>query len=370
MIDIAFRNLWSHKLRTVLCIFGIIACVFLINTVDGMLNSLKTDMEMNLARYMGKITLAEKGSSDNNSSIKEELANKALSLSGVNTKESTALINFVIVPPDNPITSANTGGVGITPGKEKAIISGIKASSGRLKFKKDEKNSAVFGSAAAEDLNAKIGKQVSILKKKVKVVGIMEKTDNFNVDSVVLVPISFAQKVAKSKGQVGTVLLTVKNLDLVTKTAKKLEKKFPDLDVITAKQMKENADSMMEMPNKFLGMISKVVFFVALVLILTVMIIAIKERTKEIGTLRAIGVGRRIILLTVFYESLFIGITGGLLGVLVTIPASYALDWAWILSPQGMGKVFILSIVVGGLGGLYPAWKATKIDPLEALRYE
>lgn len=370
MLDIALKNLWSHKLRTVLCCIGIMACVFLISTVDGMLGSLKDDISNNLARYMGKITLKQKGASDFSSIIKDEVAGKALKTEGLNTEESTSLISFIVVPPKNPISSADISGMGITPGKEKAWLSGAKAKTGRLYFLKSESNSAILGFDAANDLNAKVGKEIKILKKKVKVVGIIEENSSSQLEDVVVVPLSFAQKVARTKGEVASVLLTANKIEDVENIAKELAKKFPELDVITIKQMKENADSMLEMPNKFLGMISKTVFFVALIIILTVMIIAIKERTKEIGTLRAIGAKRRTILLTISFESLIIGLVGGFLGILITIPASYALDWSGILSVQNLSKVFILSIFAGGLGGLYPAWIATKIDPLEALRYE
>ncbi len=370
MIDIAFKNLWSHKLRTVLCIFGVMICVFLINTVDGMLYSMRDNISQNLARYMGKISLYQKGAEGYNSILKEDVAQKALKLKGLNLKESTPLIPFVIEPGKSPFSGADVAGIGITPGKERAQLSGEKIKRGRMYFYKNEVNSAIVSEEAVDYFKARLGKQITIKNKKAKVIGILKKSNNPNLQSVAIVPLAFAQKVARAKGEIAYILLTAKDIEDVDKITKAAEKKFPDLDVVTVKQVKENAESMMEMPNKFLGMISKTVFLVTLVLISIVMIIAVRGRIKEIGTLRAIGTSRRLILLTIFYEALFIGFIGGFLGVLITIPASYLLDWAWILAPQNMAKIFTISIIAGSLGGLYPAWQATKIDPLEALRYE
>ena len=379
MLDVAFKNLWSAKLRTALCILGITACVFLINTVDGMLNNMREDISQNLARYMGKITLVEKRATEFNSikpsefigTIEENIAKQALSLDSLNQKESTSLLPFVIVPAKQPMSASEIGGLGIDPGKEKAWLAGIKVSSGKATFIGEAKNSAILGGwANGEYYHTAVGRKIKIFKKKAEVIGILEKTNNMDIDTTILVPLSFAQEVKGVERKVATVLLTARDLDQVDKLARKAKAKFPDLDVVSQNQMKERADSMMEMPNRFLNMISWTVFGAALILILTVMTMAIRERVKEIGTLRALGARRHAILTTVCLESLFLGVIGGILGILLTIPASYALDWPWILSAQNMTKVFFLSPIAGGLGGLYPAWRATRVNPLEALRYE
>jgi putative ABC transport system permease protein len=127
---------------------------------------------------------------------------------------------------------------------------------------------------------------------------------------------------------------------------------------------------MLEMPNRFMGMISWTVFLAAIVMVTNVMLIAVRERTREIGTLAALGVRPTTLLLTILYESLFLTVTGGVLGIALTVPAAYAGDWTWILSYQEAVKVAFLVVIAGGLAALYPAYRATRVSPVEALRYE
>ena len=108
--------------------------------------------------------------------------------------------------------------------------------------------------------------------------------------------------------------------------------------------------------------------------ILAIMLISIKERTREIGLRRAVGALKRDLLLQFIVESLtlslFGGIIGILLGVALSLSASYFTKWPMSLSLPAVLVAFVFSAVIGLIFGVYPAVKAARLDPIEALRAE
>jgi len=120
-------------------------------------------------------------------------------------------------------------------------------------------------------------------------------------------------------------------------------------------------------------MINAVVFIVTIIIIMNVMMMSVKEKTREIGTMRAIGTSRGTVLRLIFYESLILSALGGILGLMAVFPASYLLDipiTATLLSPLVFTRVVVLIFLTGVFSGLLPGFLVTRISPLEALRYE
>jgi len=108
------------------------------------------------------------------------------------------------------------------------------------------------------------------------------------------------------------------------------------------------------------------------------MIMNVYERTREIGTLRALGWRRRMILGMMLRESLLLSLLSGVAGVLMGVGLCALAGSAPMVgsllqpsfSPQMFGEAIGLALLLGGLGGIYPAWRASRLSPAEALRYE
>ncbi|MDD5418340.1 MAG: FtsX-like permease family protein, partial [Methanomicrobiaceae archaeon] len=118
---------------------------------------------------------------------------------------------------------------------------------------------------------------------------------------------------------------------------------------------------------------------VAGVAILNVMMMSVKERTREIGVMRSIGTRRGEILRMFLYEALILGITGSIVGGMLSLGTGYAVNAVVLDRPDFLfdpsSLVFILygmlfGVATGVASGLYPAWKAASLSPIEALRYE
>jgi putative ABC transport system permease protein len=108
--------------------------------------------------------------------------------------------------------------------------------------------------------------------------------------------------------------------------------------------------------------------------IMNIMLVSVTERTREIGVRKAIGAKRKDILTQFLLEALFLSLIGGLLGVAFGVGGAKVVgaanQWTIALSPTVIAMAFSFSAVVGVFFGFYPAWKASRLSPIEALRYE
>jgi putative ABC transport system permease protein len=108
--------------------------------------------------------------------------------------------------------------------------------------------------------------------------------------------------------------------------------------------------------------------------IMNILLVSVTERTKEIGLRMAVGAKRRHILLQFLIEAMIMTVIGGVLGVLAGIGGARLLTtmvgWPTIVSSEAVAAAFLFSVAVGLFFGLYPANKASKLNPIEALHYE
>jgi putative ABC transport system permease protein len=124
--------------------------------------------------------------------------------------------------------------------------------------------------------------------------------------------------------------------------------------------------------------ISLLALFIGGVGMLNTMLMSVLERTREIGVLRALGWRRRQVLGMILQESLVLGAVGGVFGILLGLGLGKLVSLAegmWgsielVYTPLIVVQAVVLALIAGVAGGLYPAWRATRMRPVEALRYE
>lgn len=368
-----FSNLFSKKFRSLLLLISVLVCVFLISTVDGMLSQMKQGFEKELTRYMGKISIQQKGSvyPPFNSSISVSIYEEISKFSEVNNDETSPLLMSIIEQSDNPMDFAKVYSVGMIPGKEKAYLIDTEIESGDITLIDKPVNNIILGHGAANFYNfPKIGDDILIEGKKAFVCGILKETGQDNIDNIIIMNLEFVKEIYKTGNDINSILITPKNPENINELVDILKNKFPDYEIITQKDVQERIGQIMSMPNKFMGMISWVVFMVSIVIITNIMIISVNERKKEIGILRAIGFQRHQIIFGILFESFILSIIGGVIGILLSIPVAIAMDWAWIISLEEIIKILILILVIGSFSGLYPAIKASVIQPMEGIQYE
>ncbi|MEZ4753748.1 MAG: FtsX-like permease family protein [Bdellovibrionota bacterium] len=233
----------------------------------------------------------------------------------------------------------------------------------------------LVGEKAAKDLNLSLGKAFKIQGIEFIVGGIF-RTGVRLVDDGGLLSSTDIQSLRKIN-RISLIILNLhngrKNVDAVIK---KIHKKFKNLEAINSAHALDSFDQV-ETARKMAFGITLIALFVAAVGILNTMMMTVYERTKEIGLLRALGWSSRNVLSMILAEGLILSVTGGIFGFLLGVVGTEVLietvDIGLIdaFYPPGLWlKTLFFSILIGFFGGLFPAWKATSIAPVEALRYE
>ncbi len=179
------------------------------------------------------------------------------------------------------------------------------------------------------------------------------------------------------------VIVKVDKIEDVEEARKAIEDRVNKRDkvvtVMELKQIVEGIKSFFNILSMFLIGIGSISIVVAGVSILNVMMISTVERTKEIGVMRAIGTSKSGMLRMFLFESLILGAIGGVIGAILGFGAGFLVDVlmlkeaSYLFTPSSILYVFIgiaFGIGTSVLSGLYPAWRASRLKPIEALRYE
>lgn len=255
------------------------------------------------------------------------------------------------------------------------------------RFLKDgEKNSLVVGSLVLTDVfskNPRLKSKLTVKGEGMRIVGAIKPVGNSRDDAGIMTTIETMKDIVDTNEYTLIMVKVKKNPDEVAEEIEKELKKLHNEDLFTAfttEQLIEQINSVLSIITVVLGGIAAISLLVAAFGIMNTMLMSVLERTREIGIMKAIGATNKRILSIFLAESMIVGLIGGILGVAIgagfsKIIASFASNFIGVslqcvITPQLAGFSIGFAVVVGVISGVYPARRAAKLDPVEALRYE
>lgn len=251
---------------------------------------------------------------------------------------------------------------------------------------------AVIGSSVASEIYEKdigVNQIITINGKSVRVIGILKEEGGIE-DRQVYMPIDAALNVitGAKKDVFDSIQVKAQNADMVDTVVTKIEKRLiisrhinkesdRDFTVTASKSMVESVTEMLSSMTLFLGAIAAVSLLVGAVGIANTMFTSVLEKTKDIGTMKAIGAKNRDILMIFLFNSALVGFVGGVFGVMLGAIASAGIqkfmgnmEAGIKLNPELIVGGLVLAVMVGVISGIVPAYRASKLKPVDALRYE
>lgn len=399
-VVIALTALLSNKLRSILTMLGIIIGIAAVIVMISIGMGVRKNITDSIASLGSNMLIVTPNSSNSRGMRAAAGSGKKLKLDDA-TAIKKRIKNIDYVAPTvsssyqvvNGNENWNTSVYGVTP--EYLQIRSLTVTSGSFISQADldsRNRVAVIGSTVAGNLYGSenpVGKNIRVNNQPFKVIGVLEKKGQASMggdqDDVVLVPLTTAQerlmgityirsiniqvsssdKIDEVQDQVGTLLRQRHHLGIG---------KEDDFTINNMTSLMETMNSTTATLTLFLGSVAAISLLVGGIGIMNIMIVSVTERTREIGIRKALGATYRTIMTQFLIEAVIIGLIGGILGIalgisLVEVFKKFA-EVPPVITLAPILISFTFSVGIGLFFGIYPARKAARLDPIEALRYE
>jgi len=394
----AWRNLLTRPLRTVLALIGLSVPILGVMGLFSVSNGLRDLVGETLSRIEGVMVIRQNVPSPVFSTLPASLADDLRRLPGVRAVapevwgiapniEGRGMLRGLLSPKgvssvfDQPVISGQD--IAAHMNLNSAVFPRALKEKGEGRFLTLEdigKPNIVISRKIARDFPdpqgkpRKLGDSLRIADKNYTIVGLYE-TGSLLLDVVIVMDIETARSVLNfAMDSISSIYVEAKNPGGYDALSATIEKANPGVDARSMNEIKANFGSLMGQVDKLLMMTVSLALIVGIVGIINTMLMSTTERFVEFGVLRTNGWSESNILTLVTLESAFLGLMAGIVGcVLALIGTSVANQFisggvhlGVDLSLLGMG--ISLSVVMGTLGGLYPAWRAARLVPMEAIR--
>jgi ABC-type antimicrobial peptide transport system permease subunit len=364
-LPIAARNLWRQRTRTILTMLGIgvsIAAIVALGafargmteTMNDMWRASQTDLFALQAGVDADFSAIDERDGARIAARSDVEGVAGLIWTAVNTDEMSFLMVFGYHPREYAI-------------RHFRIVEGEPLAA---------RHQVIVGKQAAEQMGLRVGDTLRLLESRFRVVGIYETGLSYEELGAVI-GLREAQSLTGKQRQVMYYQIKLRDPKWAEDVMADLDAKYPEIEFALAAEAVQSMSDFAVL-EEMVSQISILAIMVGGLGMLNTMLMSVLERTREIGLLRSLGWRRRQVLAMILRESLILGLLGGLVGILLGLglgqlmgflPGLYG-GMSMAYEPLIFAQAVAIALLAGAAGGLYPAWRATRLRPVEALRYE
>jgi len=362
----ALRNLWRRKTRTALTLLGIAMGVAAVVALSVFAEGMASGMERVFAGSTADLTVSEKDAYLLFfSTVDDTLGDELRQLPNVKSVAGR-MVTMVPMPgvPYFILAGEDPRGFAI---QHYRLIAG-----GPLTGRKQ----VLIGKTTAENFDKQVGEAFILNDAIFRVAGIYE-TGEALEDGGAVISLSDMQRLFDRRGKVSYFAVSVKDPRRADELSTEIENRWPELTATRSGEISQQAElfDIYRSFGLFIGVFAAIVGGLGM---MNTMLMSVIERTREIGVLRAVGWSRWRVIGLILGEALTLALLGGALGILLglgllqlvsQVPAVASLLQG-TLTPQILLQAIAIAVVLGMVGGLYPAWRAAQLQPIEAMRYE
>lgn len=399
LIILAINSLRSNLFRTILTMLGIIigigAVIAIIAVGDGATQSV-VDQVSGLGTNIISISAAKQrmggimsGSSDSLTMNDFE----AIKKSGIsNIDDVTAIVSSSKTVAANKLSTSSTI-IGVQSNYIDIYDLTVQNGSFISSSQEDSLSRiAVIGYTVSEELFGEginpVGQKIKIDSTNYKIVGLLDEVGESgfnNPDESIFIPINTAEKIAFGVDEPNSIIVLAVDSEQVENTISDLENLMlkehnidsmddADYTIRSAQEMVSTLTNITGTLTLVLAIVAAISLLVGGIGIMNIMMVIVTERTREIGLLKAIGATNKNILIQFLIEAIVVTLTGGFIGTIIGVFAAYlgsnALGIPFIIKTSSILISVGIATVIGVVFGYYPARKAAKLNPIDALRYE
>jgi putative ABC transport system permease protein len=382
------RNIFRRKLRAFLTIFGISIGVFALVVMGSLAEKLTLLVDGGMEYYAGKVVVSSSSGIQGiaGEPLKQSMLRVIEHTPGVaraSASVSTLLGDLGAVNFGTPSTIQAEDGR--AKGYENFVIN---YAEGRELTNLDV-GKVTVGSDLVAKLNAHVGGHVVIKDERYEVIGIAAKTLTAP-DNTVMMTMEDARKivydemtdsqksVVQEDGIVSSFAVYLKPGERPEVVARRIERELDDVDAMTPLEFERSIKQPLQIFSSIIYAVALISLLVGGLSVINTMTMSVAERTREIGVRKAIGASNGQIMAQFIAESAVIGLIGGLVGLamgLLVVSAGNAAgavsgNTLFLLSNRLLIGSLLFAVGLGTVSGLYPAWHAANLNPVEALRYE
>lgn len=365
MLELVLANLRTRPFRTLISIVGVALGVVLVMLFTGLARGMSEDMAKRAANWKAEIVFSRPGAVEimsSNASVSTSYADRLLEIEGV--KSTVPVIQYV-----TPNTKARWG-VERIDGVDWQVFSEMNEMQivqGRAAVAIDE---VILDERKMKEDSYSLGDSIEVFGKPYKIVGVFAPPSGARIK----MSLAAMQEVLESPNKCTTVLVKLHDGANIDAVAAKINQALPGNKISLTRDLVIDAQDRLPGLKTFLRVLVGLGAFVSTIFVLLSMYTTITERRKEIGILKSLGASKSFIIKVIEGEAFLIGVLGVLLGFTVSFLASYIIQSSFDLQFE-FSRDWTLTAILIALGGslagaLYPAWRASDIDPVLVLTNE